>query len=453
MEREPPSANLGATLDVRPLGRYQVFLLILCGAVMVLDGFNANSIGFLVPSISKTLSIPIKAFGPILAASLVGLMIAALSVGPVADRWGRKWVIVLSTLTFGVFTILTARAATYDQLLSYRFLTGLGLGGAMPNAVALASEYSPRRLQRVTVAMLFAGMPLGAFLCGVASAAILRTRGWQPVLYLGGVMPLALALALVVLLPESVQFLILRGGDPARILKILRRISSELTALPLQTAARAPSQEQELAVKRLFTEGRAVGTLLLWIPFFMNLLTLYFVVSWLPGLLEQAGMPVLSGVRVTALFSFGGILGCLTEGALMNLFGPSLLLVVEFGLSAALIGSLGYSSFSFPLTAVLAFVLGVCVTGAQAGINALAATFYPTSIRSTGLGWALGIGRVGSIVGPLMAGALLSLGWGTQHIFLASVIPMVLAMLAVFASNRLRGGESVYATEPEAGTN
>jgi AAHS family 4-hydroxybenzoate transporter-like MFS transporter len=265
-------------------------------------------------------------------------------------------------------------------------------------------------------------------------------------------MPLALALALAALLPESVQFVILRGGDPRRISKILKRISSDLAELNWRFPAPAAPQEQGMPVKRLFTEGRAVGTLLLWIPFFMNLLTLYFVVSWLPGLLDQAGMPVLSGVRITALFSFGGILGCLTEGALMNLLGPFLLLVVEFGLSAALIGSLGYSSFSFPLTAALAFVLGVCVTGAQAGINALAATFYPTSIRSTGLGWALGIGRVGSIGGPLMAGVLLSLGWGTQHIFLASVIPMLLAMLAVMLSNRLRGGGSVYAAEPGAET-
>lgn len=450
MDRSSQPPTFGERIDERPLGRFQVFILVLCGIVMVLDGFNANSIGFLVPSISKTLQIPVKTFGPILASSLVGLMIAAMSVGPVADRWGRKWVIVFSTFTFAVFTILTAQATTFNELLAYRFLTGLGLGGAMPNAVALASEYSPRRLQRVTVAMLFAGMPLGAFLCGMASAAVLKEHGWQPVFYLGGLMPLALAIGLAFVLPESVQFLIVRGDNPRRISRILKRISDEPTRLPPRSPAPLAARDEGMPVKRLFTEGRAAGTLLLWIPFFMNLLTLYFVVSWLPGLLEQAGMPVLSGVRVTALFSFGGIIGCLTEGALMNIFGPFLLLVVEFGLSAALIGSLGFSSGSFLLTAALAFVLGVCVTGAQAGINALAATFYPTSIRSTGLGWALGVGRVGSIVGPLMAGVLLSLGWGTQHIFLASMIPTLLAMFAVVVSNRLRGAGRVYAAEPDA---
>jgi len=378
-------------------------------------------------------------------------MIAAMVTGPIADRWGRKWTVVLSTIAFAIFATLSARAATYNQLLILRFLTGLGLGGAMPNVVSLASEYSPRRLQRAVVAALFAGMPIGGFVCGMASSAMLPRWGWRSVFLLGGLFPLIVSLLLIVALPESVRFLVIRGRDPRRILRIMTRIAPFTPVHTIGPAGTPAETRSGMAIARLFTEGRAPGTVLLWIPFFMNLLILYFVVSWLPALLRQSGMSVVAGVTASALFSLGGIAGSLAEGPLMNLCGAYLLLLIEFALCALFIGSLAFVSTSYALVCTAAFLLGFCVTAAQAGINALAAGFYPTSIRSTGVGWALGIGRIGSIVGPLFAGALLLLRWSPQQIFLAGAVPACCAALAVLASYRLKGNANVY--RAELGTN
>jgi AAHS family 4-hydroxybenzoate transporter-like MFS transporter len=189
-------------IDSRPLSRFQIRTISLCGLVLFADGFDAQTIGFLAPSIADGTGIPVNTFGPIFSASLLGLMIAAMAAGPIADRWGRKWPIIFSTITLAVFSIMTAHSTSFNQLLIYRFLTGLGLGGALPNAVALSSEYVPKRLMAVLVAVLFCGLPLGGFICGMLSAAMLPVWGWQSVFYVGGIFPFALSLLLIVFLPE-----------------------------------------------------------------------------------------------------------------------------------------------------------------------------------------------------------------------------------------------------------
>lgn len=437
-------------IDGRPLSRFQIGTIVLCGLVLVLDGFDAQILGFLAAPVSETLKIPLKAFGPILSASLFGLMIAAMASGPIADRWGRKWTVVLSTITFALFALLTARVTTFNQLLILRFLTGLGLGGALPNVVSLATEYSPRRYQTVFVSVLFAGMPLGGVVGGLTSSALIHTWGWRSVFYIGGVLPLALACLLIAVLPESVRFLSVRAADPRKIAKVLAKISPELVGVTIASSGAGKEEHHGLPVKHLFTEGRAAGTVLLWIPFFMNLLLLYFVVSWMPALLRQAGMSVSAGITATTLFSVGGIVGCFVEGTLINILGAFTVLVAEFAVCALFMAFMSFTATSLPVVFTIAFVLGLCVVGGQGGINALAAGFYPTSIRSTGVGWALGVGRIGSIVGPLVAGALLSAGWRPQQVFLAGVIPACCAAAAVLSAIRLRGKVNAY--RPQTGS-
>jgi MFS transporter, AAHS family, 4-hydroxybenzoate transporter len=449
------SLTVSEIIDQRPLSRFQISTIILCGLVLLLDGFDTQCIGFLAPSISETLAIPLKNFGPVFSAGLIGLMIAAMAMGPVADRWGRKWPVVLSALTFAIFALLTARAVSLEQLIIFRFLTGLGLGGAMPNVVALTSEYSPKRLQAVFVGMLFCGMPLGALVGGLASSVMIPLWGWRSVFYLGGLLPLAIAPILVKALPESVRFLTARGKDARAISKIMREIAPEISAAELDLSSPVASARTErnegLPIRRLFTEDRAAGTILLWIPFFMNLLILYFIVNWLPGLLRQSGLAVSAGVIAVSLFSLGGIAGALTEGRVMNSCGAYTTLLAQFGISALLIGSLAFLTRSFAIMMAVTFVLGLAVQGAQAGLNALAANFYPTTVRSTGVGWALGVGRVGSIVGPAIGGMLLGMGWSPQRIFLAGMAPALCASIAILGSNRLRGQASAFRTELDAG--
>jgi len=438
-------------IDQQPLSHFQIATIALCGLVMVLDGFDTQCIGFLAPSIAETFSVPLKAFSPVFAGGLIGFMTASMIMGPVADRFGRKWPVVISTLIFAIFATLTARASSFNQIVIFRCLTGIGLGGAMPNVVALTSEYAPKRLQRIFVSTLFVGMPLGALLASSASVVMIPAWGWRSVFYLGGILPLVVALVLIKALPESVQYLAVRGGDSRKIAAIMARVAPELVDVPASSLITPDRRGKGLPVKYLFSEGRAFGTILLWIPYFMNLLIIYFIVSWLPALLHQVAMPVSAGFWAMWMFSLGGIIGSLAQGRLMNRCGAYLAMVTEFVVSTLLIGSLAFATGSFSLIMSVAFILGFTVQGAQGGLNALAAGFYPTAMRSTGVGWALGIGRIGSIVGPVLGGVMLSLEWSPQQIFLAGALPALIAAVAVLLSNRIRGNETAYRSGPDPG--
>lgn len=449
MDSESRRLTVAEIIDQHPLSRFQITTIALCGLVMVLDGFDTQCIGFLAPPISETFHLPLKAFTPVFAWGLIGFMTASMIMGPVADRWGRKWPVVVSTLIFATFATLTGRASSFHEIVIFRALTGLGLGGAMPNVVALTSEYAPKRLQRVFVSTLFLGMPLGALLGGLASSMLIPVWGWRSVFYLGGVLPLLVAFVLIKALPESVQYLAVRSGDSRKIAAIVARIAPELADVPAINLIAPDRRGKGLPVKYLFTEGRAFGTILLWVPFFMNLLMIYFIVSWLPALLRQAAMPVSAGVKAISMFSLAGIIGSLAQGRLMNRYGAYVVMVTEFLVSTLLIGSLAFAAGSLSFIMAVTFVLGFTIQGAQGGLNALAASFYPTAMRSTGVGWALGIGRVGSIVGPVLGGVMLSLEWSPQQIFLAGALPALIAAVAVMLSNRIRGNGTAYRSEPD----
>jgi MFS transporter, AAHS family, 4-hydroxybenzoate transporter len=402
------------------MSRRQISIIVLCAIVVVLDGFDTQCMGFLVPVIAETLFIPLPQFGPVLSAALVGLMIAAMASGPIADRWGRRWVVIVSVFVFAIFALLTARASSLPELVLLRFLTGLGLGGAMPNAVALTAEYTPKHLQAIVIGAIFTGMPAGAVVASQAAAFMIPRWGWRSIFVLGGALPLALAVVLVALLPESVEW--------------------------MESRSRGPGITREgVPVKHLFTEGRALGTILLWIPFFMNLLILYFVLSWLPSLLRQSGLAVSAGVQAVAAFSLGGMIGTLTQGHLMKATGTRSALIVEFAVCIVLIPSLAFTASSLGVMLAIIFALGIAVQGAQAGLNALAAMFYPTAVRATGIGWALGVGRVGSIVGPSVGGLLLSLRWTPDRIFMAGMAPAICAAAAIALASALPQKANAFA--------
>jgi MFS transporter, AAHS family, 4-hydroxybenzoate transporter len=417
-------------IDERPLSRFQMLVFALCGLIILLDGFDTLCMGFLAPAIADDLDIPLQEFGPVFASSLVGLLIASMAGGFIADRWGRKWVIVISTLTFASFSIMTARANSLDELLLWRFLTGLGLGGALSNVIALASEYIPKRLRLTFVTSIMCGMPAGAFVGGMLSSMMIPLWGWRSVFYLGGILPLIVAIFSIRLLPESLRFLALQRAETREATDIAQRIAPELRGMPVRLTASDDDRPRRLPIKDLFTEGRATGTVLLWIMFFLNLLTLLFILSWLPGLLRQVGMPVSAGVVAVSIFNAGSIIGTLAQGRLMGNGRASRVLAIEYAASALLIALLAFAGDSFALTLVLTFILGISIAGTQAGLFGLAASFYPTSIRATGLGWAQGIGRIGSIIGPTLGGILLSLQWTSRQIFLAAALPVLVAAWA-----------------------
>jgi len=438
--------TVGEIIEQRSLGAYQIWTVVLCGLVLVLDGFDSQTINYIAPPISDALHIPIKNFGSIFSGGLFGLMVGALTSGPIADRLGRKWPVVVSTLSFAAFSLVTVHVASFRELFFLRFLTGLGLGGAMPNVVALASEFVPRRSLANVVTLLFVGMPLGGVICGLLSARMIPKWGWQSVLYLGGTIPLVIAVLLIVALPESIRFLAERGKDPKKVSKILHRIAPELGGAEVRPTPR-DTRYAGVPVVHLFTEGRAFGTLLLWIPYFMNLLILYFIGSWLPALLRQTGMTLAAGATATAFFSLGGAFGCLIEGWLIERCGAFAVLLAEFSGATLSVAALSKIPSSFGLMLTITFLAGLMVIGAQGGLNAMAANFYPTAVRSTGVGWALGVGRVGSIVGPLIGGAFLKAGWTPGGILLAGTVPAAAAFVAI-ALSRVGPGTSAYEDGP-----
>jgi len=438
-------------LDQQKISGYQIRVAALCAAVVFLDGFDTQVIGNLVPSIIAEFKATRPEMAPVGIAGLVGLMIGALTLGPLADKIGRRNVIIASTLVFGVMTLLTGLLAeSVRGLIVLRFLTGLGLGGAMPNSIAMTAEYAPRRRQATMVMVMVCGFPLGASFAGFISGHMIQTFGWRSVLYLGGALPIALVPLLLVELPESIRHLVLQGNQTVRVAAILARISPA-RAFPEGTRFAIGEQHSHgVPVSHLLREGRAVPTVLMWIVFFMSLLNLFLINFWLPTLTHDAGIPLVLANMATGLFQAGGVVSTLLGGRAVDAYGAYRVLTPAYFFAGLAIAALGFAVVSPPLLLIVAAVAGFCLIGGQTGMNALASTFYPTFIRSTGVGWALGVGRIGSIAGPGVGGILIALKWPTTAIFIIGGIAALCAALALFAMGRTPAARAQLAARTSA---
>src|ERR1700675_2863667 len=425
-------------IDQQPVGGFQIRLLLSCAAVLFLDGFDTQAIGFVAPALAKEWGLTKGALGPVFSAGLFGLMIGALVFGPLADRIGRKKIIIFSTLAFGLGTLITAFVQDVNTLLAIRFLTGLGLGGAMPNAIAMTSEFNPRRRRATMVMIMFCGFSVGAALGGFLAAALIPLFGWRSVFVVGGLAPLALVPVLARRLPESVRFLALTGRAQERVAELLWSISPRAVFAPATQFVVHEPELTGIPVLHLFRDGRTLVTLLLWVVFFMSLLDLYFLSNWLPTVLNDLGASVSEAAAIGSMLQVGGVVGTFALGSIIDRFSFRALALVYF-IAVFAVGAIGQLGHSIVLVTVAIFAAGFCIVGGQIAANALAATFYPTSVRATGVGWALGIGRVGSIVGPLVGGVLLTMKWSTASVFMAAAAAALCAALSAFSLSRLAG--------------
>jgi AAHS family 4-hydroxybenzoate transporter-like MFS transporter len=416
-------------IDEQPFSRYQLLVATLCGMIVFMDGFDAQVMGPVAPALSADLHIARVALGRVISSGPVGMMIGELIFGPFADRLGRKPVLVACALTFGIGSLLTATATSVTQLMAYRVFTGFGMGGAMPNAIALTSEYMPKRSRNAAVMTMFCGFSLGSAFAGWTVAALIRSYGWQSIFLIGGIMPVAVAILLIVFLPESIRFLVLKGGKN-KAAAYLQRIAPD-TKVPAEMIA-GPDEHQSgsFSVAELFAEGRAGVTLALWLMFFMNLLNLWFLNNWLPTIMTDAGIEIETASLVTSLFQIGGLIGSLGLAGFIGRRLSFRILAITYFSAAIFIFLIGSAGAAIPLLILTVFASGMAVVGAQTVSNALTAELYPTAIRATGVGWALGIGRVGSILGPILGAYLLNYGGTARHVFWAAAIPALIATIA-----------------------
>jgi MFS transporter, AAHS family, 4-hydroxybenzoate transporter len=428
------SINVAEVISEAEIGRLQVLVLAVCALVTILDGFDLQAIAFAGPVIAQQWGIEATALGVIFSSALVGMTLGALLIGMLGDRFGRKVAVGLSVALFGVFTLATARAESYNELLLYRFLTGLGVGGAIPSVTTLTAEYAPARLRVRMIAVMSIGLPLGGVFGGLLAAQMIPVWGWKSVFYVGGVFPLLLLPLIGKILPESLYFLVTKGKakSTATVAQILNRINPSGRYTEHDSFLVPEVHMPGLPVKHLLGSGLAHNTLLLWLVFFINLLALFFLMTWLPAILVDAGFLISKAINVSVLFSLGGAIGALLLAQLMSKYGSRQMLTVFFSLAAflcAVVVRLGGSSPFFLMLVI--FLSGFLTISAQVGMNATAAGIYPTDIRATGVGWALGLGRVGAITGPVIGGVLASWRLDIQGYFLIFGLLLMVAAVAV----------------------
>lgn len=429
------TANIDTLIDRGRWTAFHTLTVSLCAAVTVIDGFDTQAIAFVAPVLIKEWSQSAAAFGPVFSAGLIGMMLGALALGPVADRWGRKIAIVASVALIGAFSIATAYATSVEQLLALRFLTGLGLGGAMPNVIALCAEYTPARWRSTAVGIMFCGFPLGAVAGGLVGAQIIPAFGWQSTFVLGGILPLLLFLVLLFALPESVRFLASRPGREAAVIQLMARVVPDENPSPGMRfmTAQVPNDDLSSARAEIFAPGRIASTLMLWTAFFMNLLIFYFLVNWLPLILQQAGIDLSRAILFVALLNAFGIVGTIVLARTIDRVSSFRILVPALVAGALAIFAMGFVGSQGNVALFVSIsVAGFCIVGVQNNLNALAAGLYTTQARSTGVGFALAAGRVGSIIGPIVGGLLLAAQMSLTTLFFVGGLPAFIAALALW---------------------
>ena len=425
--------NVDRIIDGRPIGALQWRVVVICFLLAVIDGFDAASIGYVAPLLTEQFAIPPELMGQLLSAALVGLMLGAFVGSALADRLGRKPVIWASIIVMGVGSLMTASSSDTNDLFTYRFITGLGLGGVMPTINILTAEFAPERRRALLMTAMFTGLPLGTVVGGLASVGLLSLFGWEAVFLAGGILPLVMVPVVVFWLPESPRLMVLRSPQDERLAKTMRGLAPEVHIPIGSTFQTSQKPTPHSGVRALFADGRTGLTVLLWVVFFANLLTIFAMMGWLPSVLEASGFPLERAILASALLAVGGIIGGLAMALAIDRYGAIRSMTVGFLAASIIVSLIGYSTGSLPVLLIVLFFAGFTSIGCQFGLNAVASGSYDTNARATGLGWALGVGRLGSILGPIIVGGLLAMELGISTLFVFGALPMLAAAGAVFA--------------------
>ena len=433
---EQPVVQVSRLLDERGLSSFQITLLIWSFFLVLIDGYDIGAIAFAAPSLVRAWGVKPSDLGPVFSASLVGILFGSALFGWVGDRYGRKAALVSSNLLFGVFTFAAAYSTNLNEMFWLRLLAGLGIGGVIPNVVAINAESAPRHL-RATLALIAVGVvPIGGAIPGFVAATLVPQHGWQILFEIGGIVPIVIGLVAMFGMPESIKYMALHEGHRGKMEKLVAAIRPDFKVPPnARFVIEDEKQFPGFNPAYLFREGLAVITPLVWLLFALNLMGFFFLLSWTPTLMTAAKLPPATAALAGAALQVGGTVGSL--GLCWWLQRHRFLAIaIMFVLAVPVVGAIGFAGLTSQ-TALLTttFFAGFLVLGIQSGINVVGAMIYPTSLRANGSGWQLGLGRIGSIVGPL-AGALF-VGLPVQHLYMWSAIPFAVGAVVCFIVHRL----------------
>ena len=427
--------SVSDALDLGGISMLQWAVFALCALVALLDGWDTQSIGIVAPLLRADLKLNPTELGAVFSMTQAGATVGALAFGPLADRFGRKPLTVFATALVAVFTYVTALSHGYWDLMAYRAIVGVGLAGALPCVLALASEYAPKRIRGLMVTTVFAAYPLGGALGGFLNAWLVTAYDWRMVFYLGGILPALVCAAIALWMPESMQLLALRGVT-ARVEAILRRL--HLVADPTVVATTGPAPPRA-SLKSLFTGGLAAATLLLWAIYFFAFATTKIMVVWFPSILKEAGLTVALAGAAQGFFNLGTAGGMAISGKLVDRFGPGPVLTPALVICSLCVFALGSASHGAAPVFALATLVGIFLGVGACGANAVAVQLYAPAIRSTGLGFGLASSRFGQVLSPMMVGVMLTVGAGAQAVYATvAALPLLAGGAALILMFQLR---------------
>src|ERR1700722_8093626 len=440
-EEEMNEINISRLVDTARLRPFHFWLIGWCLLAMMADGFDLLNASIAGPALIKEWGISRASLGPVFSASLVGFFVGAPFFGYLGDRFGRRMAIITSLMLVGVTTWACAWATNLQDLLWLRFLSGLGLGGVLPNVIALNAEFTPKRLRATVLVVIAMGISLGGMIPGIVGVTLMPTYGWPIIFVVGGIVPLVVGLGMTFAIPDSIKFMVLRGGHDEAVARLARKLDPTLTIEPgtrfvLDHAeGSAKTRGSPLA---LFRHGWAAVTALVWLIFVLNLMANNLMNAWLPMIVQSSGHSAAQGAYAGSLYQLGGTIGGLCMGILIDRFGLKVL-VAAFAVAAPVVAFTGTPGISESLLLAMAFFSGCVVTGMQNGLNASAGLIYPTALRANGVGYALGVGRVGSISGPLIGSLLTKLDMPPAAFFYVTAIgPALCALCCVLLLHQLR---------------
>jgi MFS transporter, AAHS family, 4-hydroxybenzoate transporter len=418
------TTDLGRLLDEARLSPRKLGVLVLCGLVLLLDGYDIQTMALAVPSLASEWNLDASAFSYALSASVLGMLVSTALVAPIGDRLGRRPVLIVGMLVVGVASIATAFCETPTQLVLWRFATGIGLGMSMPNATALTSEFVPLRSRAFLITAMFISIALGAFIAGFSAPALIEVFGWRSIFLVGGILPLLLSGLLLLWIPESLRLLVAQRPNDRRIARVSRRFLPGVDPATLYVRPEELVDRQGVAV--LFSARYRSRTVLLWCVFGLNLFVLFVLISWLPTILTDAGWTRPQALRGSVMIQAGGIAGGLVIAHFVDrghtvaaMTGGYALVAASLALFLVVPAAVGYWT-------VLLLAVGAGVSGAQGALTALSAIFYAPGVRATGTGWASACGRAGAVLAPIVGGIVIERFAFEPHHHLALLIPPVL---------------------------